>query len=48
MSERQDAQPHADPPPARALFGATLTRVLLVQAAALALLWLLQAVYHTG
>ena len=29
-----------------ARFGATLTRVLLVQVVALALLWLLQSVYH--
>ena len=33
-------------PDREARFGATLTRVLLVQIVALALLWLLQSVYH--
>ena len=37
---------HGDPGSTR--FGATLRRVLFIQAVALALLWLLQAVYHRG
>ena len=45
--ETGDPAGHADPAPHAARFRTTLIRVLLVQVATLALLWLLQATYHS-